>query len=47
MPAIHAGMTEFAFSFFVGEPKIMNHSFENVAKGVSLNLKQRSSIPSF
>jgi hypothetical protein len=25
MPAIHAGMTKFAFSFSVGERKIMEH----------------------
>jgi hypothetical protein len=25
MPAIHAGMTKFAFSFSVGERKIMKH----------------------
>jgi hypothetical protein len=33
MPAIHAGMTEFRFSFFVSERKIMNHS---VVKGLLL-----------
>jgi hypothetical protein len=25
MPAVHAGMTKFAFSFFVGERKTMEH----------------------
>jgi hypothetical protein len=30
MPPIHAGMTKFAFSFSVGEHKIMNHFVDGV-----------------
>ena len=28
MPAIHAGMTKYAFSFSAGERRIMNHFVE-------------------